>query len=67
MKRIYHVTDGLQDHLVRANTRAQALGHVARNTLTVTLASQDDLVTLIQNGTPIEDAAAEPQEPEAHE
>ncbi len=67
MTRIYHVTDGLQDHLVRANTRMQALGHVARNTLTARLATQDDLVTLIQNGLGVEDASAESQEPTDHE
>lgn len=66
MTRIYHVTDGLQDHLVRASTRAQALGHVARNTLKVELASQEALVHLIQQGTAIEDAAAE-QEPSTDE
>ena len=59
MTRIYHVTDGLKDHLVRASTRAQALGHVARNTLKVELASQDALVHLIQQGTEIEEAGAE--------
>lgn len=62
MTRIYHVTDGLKDHLVRASTRAQALGHVARNTLKVELASQEALVHLIQQGTAIEEAGAEPQE-----
>lgn len=66
MTRIYHVTDGLQDHLVRAGTRAQALGHVARNTLKVELASQEALVHLIQQGTAIEEAGAE-QEPSTDE
>ena len=44
------------DHrLVRASTRQQALSHVAKSMLTVTLASQEDLVNLVVNGIKVED------------
>lgn len=45
----------VEPRLVRASTRQQALSHVAKSMLTVTLASQEDLVNLVVNGVKVED------------
>ncbi len=45
--------------LVRANSRTSALKHVVRDTLTVELATQDDLVRLLGAGVKVEAANAE--------
>lgn len=42
--------------LVRAANAAQALRHVAVDTLRVAVASQDDLVKLLQAGVTVEDS-----------
>lgn len=53
--RIYTVSNGLETRLVRAPNRARALGHVAKATLTVELATQEALVHLLGEGVPIEE------------
>ena len=58
-QRIYLVGQGQTLRLVRATHRAQALGHVARKTINVKVASQDELVHALANGISIE-AATEP-------
>jgi hypothetical protein len=45
----------VEPRLVRATNRQQALSHVAKSMLTVTLASQEDLVSLIAEGVRVED------------
>ena len=45
----------VEPRLVRASTRQQALSHVAKSMLFVTLASQEDLVDLVVNGIKVED------------
>lgn len=45
--------------LVRAGNQAQAMRHVAKDTLSVTVASQNDLVNGITKGVKVEDACAE--------
>ena len=45
----------VEPRLVRAATRQQALNHVAKSLLTVTLASQEDLVSLVAEGVKVED------------
>jgi hypothetical protein len=62
--RIYRVANFIADvdadtgktitHLVRAPNAAQALRHVAIDTLEVTVASQDALVELIEAGVKVE-------------
>lgn len=47
--RIYLVTNGAFVHLVRATTNAQALRHVAKTTMSVRLASQDDILKYARN------------------
>lgn len=61
MSRIYLVQDTSTEAktLVRAHNQAQAVRHVARNRLSVTVASQDDLVTLVAGGVKVEDAGAD--------
>lgn len=60
--RIYHVHSKLPGdgaRLVRAANAAQALRHVVRDTLTVELATQDDLVRLLGRGVKVEAVNAE--------
>lgn len=44
---IYKVSAGGYEHLVRAANRAQAMRHIAKRSIRVELASQDDLVELL--------------------
>jgi hypothetical protein len=57
--RIYCVSDGNTDRLVRATSRSQAIGHVARSTYKSRVATQDDIVVAIESGQKVEDASAE--------
>lgn len=57
MKRIYIVGTGQTIRLVRAPNRAQALAHVARSTISVSVATQDELVKLLTSGTQVEDVS----------
>jgi len=59
--RIYLIASKRGVRLVRANTRAQALNHVASQELTVRVASQDDLVKYLQEGNAVETAVAPDQ------
>ena len=59
--RIYLIASNRGVRLVRANTRAQALNHVALQELTVRVASQDDLVRYLAEGSVIETTAAPDQ------
>lgn len=59
--RIYLIASNKGVRLVRANTRAQALNHVASQELTVRVASQDDLVKYLAEGSSIEMAVAPDQ------
>lgn len=55
--RIYLVTDkGRPPRLVEATHPAQAVGHVARASITAEIASQQDLVDLVRKGTRVEKA-----------
>ena len=53
--RIYIVGNGQQLRLVRAPNRAQAVAHVARSTIAVSVATQDELVKLLLSGAKVED------------
>ena len=62
--RIYSVSltfspPGAPARLVRAANASQALRHVARDTLAVAVASQDNLVALIAAGVKVETAGEE--------
>jgi hypothetical protein len=55
MSRIYIVGTPSGDvRLIRCKTRRQALSHVATNMFTVRVATQDDLVKTITNGSLVE-------------
>lgn len=50
------VTAGKADRLVKADNRAQALRHVAEDTISVDMPTQDDLVVLVGSGVRVENA-----------
>ena len=60
--RIYTVTDGDTDRLVRATSRAQAISHVARSVYKTRVATQTDLVDHLQAGGKVEEAGVENEE-----
>lgn len=62
--RVYIVRIGGEERLVRATNRNRAISHVAHNTITCDVASQDDLINLVGNGTAIEIAGLETLEPQ---
>lgn len=62
MSRIYIVGYGQETRLVRANTRAQALNHVAHGVIKVQVPTQDQLVELVTKGASIESAIRQEQE-----
>jgi hypothetical protein len=62
MSRIYIVSYGRETRLVRANTRAQALNHVATGIINVDIPTQDQLVDLITKGQSVQSALRQEQE-----
>ena len=60
--RIYLIAGNRGIRLVRANHRAQALSYVASQELTVRVATQDDLVKYLAEGSAVETAAPPNQE-----
>lgn len=61
-KRIYEVCNKATgvSRLVRAGSRAQAVGHVARNSFDVQVADQESIVKLVgEESVPVEDASSE--------
>lgn len=63
MSRIYNIYDNetKSSFLVRADSQHQAVRHVVKNRFAVTVASQDDLISLIARGIVVQDATAEPK------
>ena len=59
--RIYLIGSSRGVRLVRANTRAQALNHVAAREFNVRVASQDDLVKYLAEGQAVETAISPDQ------
>jgi len=57
-KTIYVVDNGQAKRLVRGNNRQQALRHVALDTHEVRVATQDDLLEMLGDNVPVEDAGA---------
>lgn len=57
MSRIYIVSYGRETRLIRANTRAQALNHVASGIINVDIPTQDQLIDLVAKGQSVESAA----------
>ena len=58
--RIYLVTDveTNKHRLIRAGNQAQAIRHAAQTRFDIEVAGQDDLVSLLQAGIPVEPAGA---------
>lgn len=59
-QRIYLVTHGDDKRLIRAISQANARNHIARNSIAVAVASQDDIVALISTGQKVEETSSEP-------
>jgi hypothetical protein len=60
-QRIYLVTTpDNKVRLVKASVKTQALMHVAQSTFSVRVASQEDLVTALGNGTAVESTVDQP-------
>ena len=57
--KIYKVNTPEGSRLVRAGDKRQALNHVARLTITVAIASQEDLIALVSGGAKVETANEE--------
>lgn len=57
--RIYFITDGTRNRLIRAANQAQAMSHAARTLFRVRVASQDDLVASLSAGARVEDTQNE--------
>jgi len=55
-KRIYAVTMGATTRLVEATNKAQAVSHVARDTIFAGVATQCDLIALTKSGVEVETA-----------
>lgn len=62
MSRVYIVGYGQEIRLVRANTRAQALNHVAHGIINVDVPTQDQLIDLISGGKKVETALKQEQD-----
>lgn len=58
-KRIYLVSTPAGLRLIDAANKSQAINHVASTTITATVATQTDLVGLIQDGIKVETAGGE--------
>jgi hypothetical protein len=61
--RIYIVTIGESDRLVRAGHPSQALNHVAREIAKVKVASQDELIACLADGIKVESVAEDKEPP----
>lgn len=57
--RIYIVRAESGNRLIRALNKAAALRHAARTTMTVALATQDDIVNAMSRQIPIDDATVD--------
>ena len=62
MSRVYIVGYGQETRLVRANTRAQALNHVAHGIINVDVPTQDQLIDLISGGKKVETSLKQEQD-----
>lgn len=63
--RIYCVSDGKKERLVRAHHPSAAIKHVADGTIKAWVATQEDLVTMMGTGAVVEEAGKRQQPEEA--
>lgn len=66
-QRIYLTIHGESSRLIRANTPAAARNHVAKNSIIVSVASQDDIVRMISDGRVVEETTTGPVQQELGE
>lgn len=66
-KRIYLATHGESKRLIRANNPAAARNHIARDSIQVSVASQDDIVEMVSSGRKVEETGNEPVQKELGE
>lgn len=59
--RIYRVTSQHGDKLVRATSQAQAIRHVVATDYTAKVATQDDILSMVESGCKVLDATKEGQ------
>ena len=60
--RIYTVTDGTVERLIRAGNKSQAVRCFAANSITAKVASQDDIIEAVGSGSKIVDATADTED-----
>lgn len=65
--RIYIATHGEAKRLIRATSQAVARNHIARDSIQVEVASQDDLVRMISGGWVVEETSNAPAQKELGE
>jgi hypothetical protein len=62
---VYHVKTPSGEHLVDATTKAAAINHIIRNSVTADPLKSSDLVKLMQKGLTVETASADALQPHA--
>lgn len=60
--RIYRVISRHGDKLVRAASQAQAIRHVVANSYTAKVATQDDILSMLESGCKVLDATKDESE-----
>ena len=53
-QRVYTIGVGDQVRLIRASNRRQAIAHVSTGLMTIRVATQEDIITQLDKGIPIE-------------
>jgi hypothetical protein len=66
-QRIYLTIHGESSRLIRASSPAAARNHVAKNSILVSVASQDDIVRMISDGRVVEETTTGPVQQELSE
>jgi hypothetical protein len=60
-QRVYTIGVGDQVRLIRASNRRQAIAHVSLGIMTIRVATQEDIITQLDKGVPIENYTAPEQ------
>lgn len=56
--RVYHLTDGTSQWLVRAHNKSQAIAFIVRSRIKAEVAEQDTLIDLVSKNYKVQDATA---------
>ncbi len=56
--RVYHLTDGTSQWLVRATNKAQAMSFIVRQRIRCEVADQETLIALVSKNYKVQDATA---------